>query len=109
MQTITNLKLERSKLYIKAFKLFPNSPKQLKVRAAIDSFAIFLFCSCTTNKTPEYFKQGQVLLPDYAIRDTLIVIDAEGLNKATALFEQGTIDATDQNISDIFYHFCIKK
>lgn len=80
------------------------------------SIAIFLFCSCSKqsrlDKKPvyvQYFKLGEVLLPDYAITDTLIVIDAIGLNKAVGLFEQGIIEGTDRNIVDVFYKFCIVK
>lgn len=62
-------------------------------------------CSCkqpVTHPAPvnstvyvEYFKPGDILLPDYACIDTLIVIDAAGLNKAIAPIEQGLQDATD--------------
>lgn len=57
----------------------------------------------------EYFKQGDTLLPDYACPDTLIVIDAAGLNKAIAPIEQGFEDATDGNIAAVMYQFCIIK
>lgn len=54
----------------------------------------------------EYFKQGQILLPDYACPDTLIVVDADGLNKGMALVEQGIIDATDYQIDSILHTHC---
>lgn len=57
----------------------------------------------------EYFKQGDTLLPDYACPDTLIVIDAAGLNKAIAPIEQGFEDATDGNIAAVMYQYCIIK
>lgn len=57
----------------------------------------------------EYFKQGDILYPDYAVPDTLIVIDAAGLNKAIAPIEQGFEDATDGNIAAVMYKYCIIK
>lgn len=57
----------------------------------------------------EYFKDGQVLYPDYACRDTLIVRDAAQLNKAMALVEQGEWDATEDQIDSIFHAHCIVK
>jgi hypothetical protein len=55
----------------------------------------------------EYFKNGQILLLDMAIPDTLIVTDAEGLNKAIAPIEQGFSDfGSDKDISDLFYKYC---
>ena len=76
---------------------------------------VFWICSEITGhkqKYPvavEYFKQGDTLLPDYACPDTLIVIDAAGLNKAIAPIEQGFEDATDGNISAVMYQYCIIK
>ena len=54
----------------------------------------------------EYFKQGQLLEPDYACPDTLIVKDAVGLNKAMGLIEQGVIDATDYEIDSVLHAYC---
>jgi hypothetical protein len=49
----------------------------------------------------EYFKEGEILLPDYACSDTLIVIDAAGLNKGMAL-----IDGTDGEIDSVLHIHC---
>ena len=51
----------------------------------------------------EYFKDGQILLPDYVCTDTLIVLDAKGLNKGMAFIEQGFIEATDDQIDSILH------
>lgn len=68
--------------------------------------------ACKTQKVEfvpvQYFKQGQVLMPDYAIPDTLVVTDADGLNKAIAPIEQGLIDGSDKSIADTFYKYCKK-
>lgn len=68
----------------------------------------FTFNGCREEVKPvyvEYFKNGQVLLPDYAVSDTLIVVDAEGLNKAMAMEEQGINDYGDSEIDSIFHHY----
>lgn len=68
-----------------------------------------LFNACLKEKKPvsvEYFKPGDTLFPDYACPDTLIVVDAAGLNKGMALIEQGIIDATDQQIDSIIHTHC---
>ncbi len=81
----------------------------------LPGFTIIYFDVNRTHKTKpvpvsvEYFKQGDTLLPDYACPDTLIVIDAAGLNKAIAPIEQGFEDATDGNISTVMYQYCIIK
>ncbi|MES2287748.1 MAG: hypothetical protein V4547_18805 [Bacteroidota bacterium] len=54
----------------------------------------------------EYFKVGQILMPDYACPDTLIVRDAIGLNNGMALIEQGFIDATDYEIDSVLHTHC---
>lgn len=67
---------------------------------------------CTGHTEPvnvAYFKQGDILYPDYAIPDTLIVVDAAGLNKSMALIEQGIIESTDGNIAAAVYPYCIIK
>ena len=51
----------------------------------------------------EYFKDGQILLPDYACPDTLIVTNADQLNEGMALIEQGIIDATDDQIDSVLH------
>jgi hypothetical protein len=53
-----------------------------------------------------YFTEGQVIYPDYACPDTLIVRNAMGLNKAMAWIEQGIIDADDASINEIFQLYC---
>lgn len=57
----------------------------------------------------QYFKQCDTLLPDYVCSDTLIVQDADGLNKGMALVEQGIIDATDYEIDSILHTHCTVK
>ena len=56
----------------------------------------------------EYFKQGQILLPDYCCPDTMIVRDAVGLNKAIAYVEQynDTLVETDSEIDSLFHVYC---
>jgi hypothetical protein len=59
----------------------------------------------------EYFKQGQILLPDYVCPDTMIVIDAIGLNKAMGLIEQGFTgqDFGDAQYDSLFHQYCTVK
>ena len=57
----------------------------------------------------EYFKKGDVLLPDYACSDTMIVVDAIGLNKDIALIEQGIIESSDSEIDSTFHLYCSVK
>lgn len=47
------------------------------------------------------FKAGEILLPDYACNDTLIVVDAVGLNAA---IEQ--CDGSDGDIAAVLYRHC---
>jgi hypothetical protein len=54
-----------------------------------------------------FFKNGQVLLPDYACTDTLIIVDAEGLNKAIEC-ESDFIEG-DEGIDSLFHIYCIIK
>lgn len=54
----------------------------------------------------EYFKNGQIIYPDYAIPETLIVINAAALNYDMGRIEQGLIEATDGEISTVFYKHC---
>ena len=54
----------------------------------------------------EYFKNGQIITPDYAIPETLIVINAAALNYDMGRIEQGLIEATDGEISTVFYKHC---
>jgi hypothetical protein len=54
----------------------------------------------------DYYKNGDVLLPSYACVDTLIVLDADGLNADMALIEQGVIDGTDSDIDSILHIHC---
>lgn len=53
-----------------------------------------------------FFKTGDTLLPTYACIDTLIVIDAIGLNKGMGLIEQGIIDASDSQIDSVLHKNC---
>ena len=75
---------------------------------------------CLTNKVPskepvyvEYFKQGQILMPDIVCADTLIVTNADGLNKAMGLIEQGiqaqTNDFGDYQYDSTFHQYCTIK
>ena len=77
---------------------------------------VYAGCFVKANEFPsqkpvyvEYFKPGQVILPDYACSDTLIVKDAEGLNIAMGYIEQGIIDATDDCIDSTFHCYCTIK
>ena len=56
----------------------------------------------------EYFKQGQILLPDMCCADTLVVIDADGLNKAFAPIEQGIEGDNfgDMQYDSLFHVYC---
>lgn len=70
-----------------------------------------LFYACLQDKTKEpvpveYFKVGQILFPDYVCPDTLIVVDADGLNKGMGAIEQGIIDGTDGDIDSILHSNC---
>lgn len=71
---------------------------------------VFSILSCKgENKEPvyvEYFKNGQVLLPDYACPDTLIVIDAIGLNKAMAYVEQDIYWGSDADCDSLIHIYC---
>ncbi len=57
----------------------------------------------------EYFKHGQVLEPDMSCPDTLIVMDAEGLNRAFAPIEQGITgrDFGDYQYDSLFHLFLL--
>lgn len=71
-----------------------------------------LFASCRDSKKVvdvEYFKQGQILLPDYACPDTLIVKDAAGLNKAFAYVEQDISWGSDADIDSLIHIYCVIK
>lgn len=74
---------------------------------------VYIYDYATKVKQPvpvEYFKQGQILLPDYACPDTLVVIDAPGLNEAMALIEQGIIgdDYGDAAYDSLFHLYCVQ-
>lgn len=57
-----------------------------------------------------YFNEGQILEPSYACSDTLVVVDAEGLNRDMGAIEQGLIEATDGEIDSVLHLYCtIKK
>jgi len=70
----------------------------------------FIAFGIATNEPPnrepvnvEYFKDGQILLPDYACPDTLIVVDAAGLNKAMAFVEQQIYWGTDADCDSLIH------
>lgn len=56
----------------------------------------------------EYFKNGQILYPDYVCPDTLIVIDAKGLNKAMAYVEQDISWGSDADCDSLIHQYAIK-
>lgn len=63
-------------------------------------------CNKKVDKQPvsiEYFKDGQILLPDYACSDTLIVFDAAGLNKAMGYVEQQIDWGTDADCDSLIH------
>ena len=69
-----------------------------------------------TNKPPvkekqpvyvEYFTQGQILYPDYACPDTLIVRDAAGLNKAMAYVEQDISWGSDADCDSLIHCYAV--
>lgn len=66
--------------------------------------------SCIKDKyfpvSVEYFKNGDTLAPDYAIPDSLIVVDAYRLNISMSFLEQGIIEGSDKDIADLFYKYC---
>lgn len=49
------------------------------------------------------FKNGEIILPDYAHDDTLVVVDSEGLNKGIE-----DCDGTDGDIDSVLHRFCTK-
>ena len=64
--------------------------------------------SCT-EKSPvyvEYYKQGEILYPDYACPDTMIVIDAVGLNTAFGYVEQDISWGSDADIDSLIHIYC---
>jgi hypothetical protein len=50
-----------------------------------------------------HYKNGDILLPDYACSDTLVVIDAEGLNKAL----DASYDIRDEDTDSLFHQYCV--
>jgi len=54
-----------------------------------------------------YFLQGDTLMPSYACPDTLIVIDAVGLNKSFAYVEQQMDWGTDADIDSLLHQHCL--
>lgn len=70
-------------------------------------FAVIFFTACTQNKNlsgSNLFKQGQIILPSYAVNDTLVVVNAKELNEKWAK----TMPATDAEISEIIFKYCKK-
>lgn len=57
----------------------------------------------------QYFKAGDILYPDYVCSDTLIVVNAAGLNNGMAYIEQGLVYGTDRDIDSILHSNCILK
>lgn len=77
--------------------------KRVLIASAVMMMAII---SCKEHRKPvdvPYFKDGQVLLPDYACPDTLIVMDAETLNKNFAYYEQDIGWGTDADIDSLLH------
>lgn len=70
--------------------------------AELDSFK----ATCTPVSV-EYFTDHQILLPDYACSDTLIVMDAPGLNKAMAYIEQGISWGSDADCDSLIHIYCL--
>ena len=70
---------------------------------------IFLFIAgCKQEpKYIEYFKNGQIIMPEAKGGDTLIVYDAKGLNVEMGEIEQGTKDISLQGIDSIFNKHCL--
>lgn len=80
---------------------------------SIGCVLIFGYCinrDCISHKKEpvyvEYFKQGQILFPDYACPDTLIVRDATGLNKAMAYVEQDISWGSDADCDSLIHGYC---
>ena len=48
------------------------------------------------------FKNGEILLPDYAHTDTIVVMDADGLNEAIE-----KVDGSDGEIDSVLRLFCV--
>lgn len=73
----------------------------------MDTDSVLRFYTPPANYVP-YFTQGQILLPDYACQDTLIVRDAVGLNKAMGLVEHGISgqDYGDSQLDSLFHAHC---
>lgn len=57
----------------------------------------------------EYWKTGDTLLPDNICPDTLIVVDAIGLNKAMAYYEQGLDNPTEYALDSTMHVYCTIK
>jgi len=67
---------------------------------------ILSFNSCETTKQPvpvDYVKQHEIMLPDYACPDTLIVMDAATLNSNLAYYEQKVDWGTDADIDSLLH------
>ena len=71
--------------------------------------ALFLFIAgCKQeNKYIEYFKNGQIIMPEAKGGDTLIVYDARGLNVEVGKIEQGGKYISLQGIDSIFNKHCL--
>lgn len=68
-------------------------------------FAVIFFTACTQNKNlsgSNLFKQGQIILPSYAVNDTLVVVNAKELNKKWS----EVMPATDVEISEVIFKYC---
>lgn len=78
----------------------------MKKLTLIITLCITLYSCSVKPVYVEYFKIGDVLAPDYAIADSLIVVDAYNLNLKMGEIEQGKIDATDGEIANVFYQYC---
>lgn len=81
----------------------------MKKYILILSFATLAACQHRAQFTPapvNYFNVNDTLLPDYAIQDTLIVVDAISLNKEIAYYEQQKDFGSDSDIANLFYKYC---
>lgn len=57
-------------------------------------------------KTTFNYKTGQLLPPDMACQDSLIVRDADGLNKAMANLMQDQTKGSDSDIDSVLHRYC---
>jgi len=57
----------------------------------------------------DYFRNGDTLLPDDVVKDTLIVFQADSLNRATKVLASVMPEyVEDDSIKTVFYKWCRK-